>query len=81
MAWRLDRSRSHHGGPCSICGSYEDVQMHHVNPIKNIGLSKGSIHLYKGAMERREKREERREKREERRDNTNSSLSYSSFFL
>jgi hypothetical protein len=52
MAWRLDRSRYHHGAPCSICGSYEDVQMHHVNPIKNIGLSKGPIHLYKGAMER-----------------------------
>ena len=29
MAWRLERALSSQGAPCAICGSFEDVQMHH----------------------------------------------------
>lgn len=36
MAWRLETAISRQGAPCAVCGSYENVQMHHENPLKNI---------------------------------------------
>lgn len=36
MAWRLEKAINRQGAPCSICGSYDNVQMHHTIPLKNI---------------------------------------------
>ena len=36
MAWRLENTISSQGAPCAICGSTEDVQMHHVRALKDI---------------------------------------------
>jgi hypothetical protein len=47
MGWRLDKSMSAQGAPCAICGSYEDVQMHHVKAIKDMETSKNVVHNYK----------------------------------
>lgn len=36
MASILQYVLSSQGAPCTVCGSTEDVQMHHTNPMKNI---------------------------------------------
>jgi len=36
LAGRLQYVLSTQGSPCSVCGSTEDVQMHHTKPMKNI---------------------------------------------
>lgn len=36
MGWRLQKSLYHQGAPCSICGSYNDVEMHHIKSIKSM---------------------------------------------
>ena len=52
MAWRLEKARQ--GAPCAICGSFEDVQMHHVRALKDIANSKNAIHKHMIAIERRQ---------------------------
>ena len=54
MGWRLDRALSSQGAPCSICGSYDDIQMHHINPMSNIKSTKNVINKYKSSMERKQ---------------------------
>jgi hypothetical protein len=46
MAWRLASAISRQGAPCAVCGSYEDVQMHHVRALKDIAKSKNAVHKY-----------------------------------
>lgn len=36
LSWRMSKTLWHQNEPCSVCGSYEDVQMHHIKPVKNI---------------------------------------------
>jgi len=52
MAWRLESALSRQGAPCAICGSFEDVQMHHVRALKDIAKSKNTVHRYMIAIER-----------------------------
>jgi len=54
MAWRLASSISRQGAPCAVCGSYEDVQMHHGRALKDIANSKNAVHKYMIAVERRQ---------------------------
>lgn len=54
MAWRLETALSSQGAPCAICGSFEDVQMHHVRALKDIAKSKNNVHKYMIAIERRQ---------------------------
>lgn len=54
MAWRLENTLSRQGAPCAICGSYEDVQMHHVRALKDIDKSKNSVHKYMIAIQRQQ---------------------------
>lgn len=50
MTWRLSNTLSIKGAPCAVCGSYEDVQMHHVRALKDI--VKSTNHKYMIAIER-----------------------------
>lgn len=54
MAWRLEKTLSSQGASCAICGSYEDVQMHHVRALKDISKSTNAIHKHMVAIERRQ---------------------------
>ena len=54
MAWRLENTISSQGAPCAICGSTEDVQMHHVRALKDIEKSKNAIHRHMIAIERKQ---------------------------
>jgi group II intron reverse transcriptase/maturase len=54
MAWRLERALSSQGAPCAICGSFEDIQMHHVRALKDIAKSTNAIHKYMIAIERKQ---------------------------
>ena len=54
MAWRLNKTISSQGAPCAICGSYEDVQMHHVRALKDIAKSKNAVHRHMIAIERKQ---------------------------
>lgn len=54
MAWRLEKAISHQGAPCSVCGSYEDVQMHHVRALKDIAKSTKAVHEHMIAIARRQ---------------------------
>lgn len=54
MAWRLDKTISSQGAPCAICGSYKDVQMHHVRALKDIAKSKNAVHRHMIAIERKQ---------------------------
>lgn len=53
MAWRLETALSRQGATCAICGSPEDVQMHHVRALKDIAKSKNAVHKHMIAIERR----------------------------
>lgn len=35
LNWRLQKSIYHQGTACSVCGSFENVQMHHIKATKN----------------------------------------------
>jgi group II intron reverse transcriptase/maturase len=52
--WRLSRSLSRKGTPCEVCGTYIGVEMHHVNPIKNIPKSKSLLQRHKMSIERKQ---------------------------
>ena len=54
MAWRLEKALSKQGAPCAICGSYEDVQMHHVRALKDIAKSTHAIHKHMIAIDRKQ---------------------------
>lgn len=54
MAWRLAKTISSQGAPCAVCGSYEDIQMHHVRALKDIAKSTNAIHKYMIAIERKQ---------------------------
>jgi len=53
-AWRLAKTISSQGASCAICGSNEDVQMHHVRALKDIAKSKNAVHRHMIAIERRQ---------------------------
>lgn len=53
-AWRLAKTISSQGAPCAICGSYEDVQMHHTKALKDIAKSTNAIHKYMIAIKRKQ---------------------------
>lgn len=53
-AWRLAKTISSQGAPCAVCGSYEDIQMHHVRALKDIAKSTNAIHKYMIAIERKQ---------------------------
>jgi group II intron reverse transcriptase/maturase len=36
MSWRLEKALSSQSAPCSICGSFENIEMHHVRSLKDI---------------------------------------------
>jgi hypothetical protein len=54
MAWRLASTISNQGAPCSICGSYENVQMHHVRALKDIDKSENAVHKHMKAIQRKQ---------------------------
>ena len=54
MAWRLEKSLSSQGAPCAICGSYEEVQMHHKRPLKDIPKSANAIKRHAIAIQRKQ---------------------------
>lgn len=54
MAWRLEKSLSNQGAPCAICGSYEEVQMHHVRALKDIAKSTNAVHRHMIAITRKQ---------------------------
>nr|YP_009710751.1 group II intron reverse transcriptase/maturase [Amanita thiersii]QFZ98699.1 group II intron reverse transcriptase/maturase [Amanita thiersii] len=54
MAWRLETSLSSQGAPCVICGSYDDVQMHHVRALKDIEKYKNASHRHMIAIQRKQ---------------------------
>jgi len=54
MALRLNKTLSSQEAPCEICGSFEDVQMHHVKALKNIAKSTNAVHKHMIAIERRQ---------------------------
>ena len=53
-AWRLAKTLSSQGSNCIICGSNENVQMHHVRALKDIAKSKNVVHKHMIAIERRQ---------------------------
>lgn len=54
MAWKLEKTLSSQGAPCAVCGSYEDVQMHHVRALKDIVKSTNVVQKYMIAIERKQ---------------------------
>lgn len=42
------------GAPCAMCGSYKDIQMHHVRALKDITKSKNAIHKHMIAIKRKQ---------------------------
>ncbi|MEM9680334.1 MAG: group II intron reverse transcriptase/maturase, partial [Bacteroidota bacterium] len=54
MGWRLAKAETAQGIPCKICGTYEGVQMHHRNPLRNIPKTVSKIQKHKMAMERKQ---------------------------
>ena len=45
LGWRLQKSLYHQGAPCSVCGSYDDVQMHHIKAVKDIKSKNKLSHI------------------------------------
>ena len=54
MAWRLEKTLSNQGAPCSISGSYDNVEMHHIKALKDIKNLKNSVHRHIIAIERKQ---------------------------
>lgn len=50
----MSKTISSQGAPCAICGSFEDVQMHHVRHLKDIAKSKSIVHKYMISIERKQ---------------------------
>jgi hypothetical protein len=53
-AWRLAKTISNQGAPCAVCGSYENIQMHHMRALKDIAKSTNAIHKYMIAIKRKQ---------------------------
>lgn len=54
MGWRLEKTISRQGAGCAICGSQNEVDMHHVRALKDIDKSKNVIHQYMIAIQRKQ---------------------------
>jgi group II intron reverse transcriptase/maturase len=54
MAWRLESTISSQGAPCAVCGSFDDVQMHHVRPLKDIAKSENAVLRHMKAIQRKQ---------------------------
>jgi len=54
MGWRLEQTISSQGAPCAICGSFEDVQMHHERALKDIDKSATAVHRHMIAIQRKQ---------------------------
>jgi hypothetical protein len=52
MARRLENALSR--APCAICGSDEDIQMHHVRALKDIAKSTNAVHRHMIAIARKQ---------------------------
>lgn len=52
MGRRLELTISSQGAPCEICGSYDEVDMHHVNRLSNIKHSNNPVHKHMIAIAR-----------------------------
>jgi len=46
MAWRLETALSRQGATYAICGSPEDIQMHHIRALKDIAKLKNTVHKH-----------------------------------
>lgn len=51
---RLANTISNQGAPCSICGSYENVQMHHMRALKDIDKSENAVHKHRKDIQRKQ---------------------------
>ena len=51
LNWRLQKSLWHQGAPCDVCGSLEDIQMHHIKAIKDQKYFKNKLTQYIKAIE------------------------------
>lgn len=54
MGWRLQKTISSQGAGCEICGSFVNVDMHHVRALKDIDKSKNKIHQFMVAVQRKQ---------------------------
>lgn len=54
MAWRLEKTLSSQGAPCAICGSFQDVQMHHGRALKDIAKPTNAVHRHMIAIQRKQ---------------------------
>lgn len=54
MAWRLEKALSSQGSPCEVCGSFDDVQMHHIRPLKDIAKTTNAIKRHAIAIQRQQ---------------------------
>jgi len=52
MSWKLEKALSSQGAPCVICGSFEDIQMHHKRSLKDIPKSMNTIQKHIIAIQR-----------------------------
>jgi len=52
MFWRLQNTISNIGAACAICGTNDDIQMHHVRALKDIASSKSTVVKHMIAMAR-----------------------------
>lgn len=52
MAWRLEKTISAQAAPCEICGFYENVQMQHSRPLKDIKKTKTAVQKHIIAIQR-----------------------------
>lgn len=50
LGWRIKNTLSRQGASCEVCGSFEDVQMHHSKPIRKI-KTRNNIKKYIQAIE------------------------------
>lgn len=42
------------GAPCAVCGSYDNVEMHHIRAIKDIEISKTIIQKHVIQIQRKQ---------------------------
>jgi group II intron reverse transcriptase/maturase len=52
MGWRLQNTISSQGHGCAICGSQNQVDMHHVRALKDIDKYKSKVHQFMIAIQR-----------------------------
>jgi hypothetical protein len=46
LKWRLQKSLWHQGAPCDVCGSFDDVQVHHIKALKDMKPIKSKLSEY-----------------------------------